>query len=340
MAYKVVMTLFRYPGIPQDEGAYEKLGAQFLKAPCKTEDDIIQAAQEADIVVTAMQPYSRRVIEALPRLRHICVIGIGYEGVDVEAATERGVLVTNVPDYCLDEVSDHALALLLALSRKLVRIHQAVREGKWDSMEKPHIRYNIMPGTQRLRGQTLGLVGFGRIARTLAPKARALGLRLLAYDPYIPPKVAAELGAELVDLERLLRESDFVSLHSAQTKENRKLLGRKQFQTMKPTAYLINTARGGLVDEEALVAALKEGLIAGVALDVTDPEPPRPDSPLFQMENVILTAHTAQFSDQAMADMRRKVEENIFAVLRGEWPPGLLNPQAKEKYLERFGKRA
>jgi D-3-phosphoglycerate dehydrogenase len=338
MARKVIMTMFRYPGIPADEEAYRRLGAEFIHHPCATEEEIIAAAGDADAVITAMQSYSRGVIQQLTRLKLISVVGIGFEGIDVAAATEHGVLVANVPDYCQDEVSSHVLALILACNRKLVRLVDAVREGKWDSLEKPHIRHDIMPPLPRLRGQTLGLVGFGRIARALAPKAQGLGLKVLAYDPFSPQDSARELGVELVGLERLLRESDYVSVHAALTPENRRMLGEKEFEQMKPTAFLINTARGGLVDEEALCSALSRGQLAGAALDVTDPEPPRPDNPLLRMENVILTAHTAQFSDEAMADLRRGVEENIFSVLRGEWPRGLVNPEAKERYLQKWGR--
>jgi len=338
MGYKVVMTLFRYPGLPQNEAEYKRLNAEFLKVPCSTEEEIIEAVREADVAVTAMQPYTRRVIESMEKCRLISVIGIGYEGVDIRAATERGVLVSNVPYYCLDEVADHAMALILACNRRLVRIHQAVREGKWDSLEKPHIRYNIMPGLHRLRGQTLGLIGFGNIARTLVPKARGFGLDIIAYDPYVPRELMmAHFGVEKVGLEELLRRSDFISIHAALTEENRKMLGREQFRMMKPTAYVINTARGGIIDEEALIEALKEGRIAGAALDVTDPEPPTIDNPLLKMDNVILTAHTAQFSEEAIADMRRMVEENIFSVLRGELPPGLINRDAVAAYRRRFG---
>ncbi|MEE8472287.1 MAG: C-terminal binding protein [Dehalococcoidia bacterium] len=337
MPRKVVMTMFRYPGIPADEDAYLKLGAGFAHQPCATEDEIVAAAGEAEAVITAMQPYSRGVIQRLPSLRLISVVGIGFEGVDVAAATEHGVLVANVPDYCQDEVSSHVLALILACNRKLIRIVDAVREGKWDSLEKPRIRHDIMPPLPRLRGQTLGLVGFGRIARTLTPKAQALGLRVLAHDPFVPRDTARDLGVELMELGELLGESDYVSVHAAQSADNMKLLGQKQFEQMKPTAFLINTARGGLVDEDALCAALSAGRIAGAALDVTDPEPPIPGSPLLDMENVILTAHTAQFSDEAMADLRRGVEENVFSVLRGEWPRGLVNPEARERYSQKWG---
>lgn len=334
---KVVMTAFRYPGLPRDPAAYKKLGAEFVHIPCQTEADLAAAARDASVVITAMQPYTRQVLEQARHLRLVSCIGIGYEGVDVDAATDLGILVSNVPDYCQDEVSDHTVALLLACSRKLVRIVDAVRAGHWESLEKPKIRLGLMPPLPRLKGQTLGLVGFGRIARTVAPKAKAFGLRVIAHDPFVPQDVADGQGVRLVDLDTLLTESDFISLHAALTAQNYHVIGRDQLRKMKKNAYMINTARGGLVDEAALVEAINEGVIAGAGLDVTDPEPPQPDSPLFKCDRIILTAHTAQYSDEAIVDLRKGVEENVFAALRGEWPRGLVNSQAKQTYSRRWG---
>lgn len=334
---KVIMTAFRYPGLPRDAEAYRKLGAEFIHIPCQAEADLMAAIPGASIVITAMQPYTRSVLNQAKQLRLVSVIGIGYEGVDVEAATELGILVSNVPDYCQDEVSDHAMALILAASRKLVRVVDAVRAGHWDSLEKPKIRLGLMPPLPRLKGQTLGLVGFGRIARSIVPKAKAFGLKVIAHDPFVPREIAQELGVELVELARLLAESDFISLHAALTPQNYHLIGKDQIRKMKKNAYLINTARGGLIDEAALAEAIDQGAIAGAALDVTEPEPPKPDSPLMKSDRIILTAHTAQYSDEAIVDLRRGVEENVFSVLRGEWPRGLVNPQAKEKYARKWG---
>jgi D-3-phosphoglycerate dehydrogenase len=330
------MTLFRYPGLPSSEEAYQKVDATFHHIPCNNEEELMAATGDCDVAITAMQPYSRRVIENMERCRLITTIGIGYEGVDVQAATERGILVANVPDYCLEEVANHAMALILACNRKLVPIIQAVRQGAWDSPEKPKIRYNIMPPLPRLSGQVLGIIGLGRIGRTLVARAKAFGLGVIAYDPYVPAAAMEEMGVEPVDLDTLLRESDYISLHTALTPENRHMIGMEELQKMKPTAYIINTARGGLIDEVALVQALKDGVLAGAALDVTDPEPPPQDSPLLKLDRVILTAHTAQYSNEAVMDLRQGVEENIFSVLRGHPPPGLINPQARETYLERW----
>ncbi len=335
--HKVIMTAFRYPGLPTDLEAYKKLGAEFIHVPCQSETEIISAIREATAVITVMQPFTRNVMQQAKTLRLVSVIGIGYEGVDVDAASELGILVSNVPDYCQDEVSDHTITLILACSRKLIRVVDAVRAGHWDSLAKPRIRLDLMPPLPRLKAQTLGLVGFGRIARSVTPKAKAFGMRVIAHDPFVPQVVAQGLDVELVSIDKLLTESDFVSLHAALTPQNYHLINKERLLKMKKNTYVINTARGGLIDEAALVEAIENGVIAGAALDVTEPEPPKPDSPLFKTNKIILSAHTAQYSDEAINDLRRGVEENVFSVLRGEWPRGLLNPQAKDKYTKRWG---
>ncbi|MDP6101532.1 MAG: C-terminal binding protein [Dehalococcoidia bacterium] len=300
------------------------------------------ATKVCDVAITAMQPYTRRVIENMQHCRLISVIGIGYDGVDIEAATERGILVANVPDYCQEEVANHAMALILACNRKLIPIAQAVRQKAWSTPEKPEIRYNIMQkyGLPRLSGQVLGIVGLGRIGQSLVPRAKAFGMGVIAFDPFVPDAAMEHMGVEKVDLDSLLRESDYVSLHTNLTLQNRGMIGMGELKKMKSTAYIINTARGGLINEADLAQAVKECVLAGAALDVTDPEPPPHNSPLLLLDRVIITAHTAQYSNEAVADLRRGVEENVFSVLRGHLPPGLLNPQAKETHLERWPRNA
>ena len=342
---KVVATMF-IPHVDMGEGLLAENGAELLKHMCRTgqdtweaEDELIQAAQDADVVVSNLQPYSRRVLESLPQCRLYVAIGVGYDWIDIDAATELGICVANVPDYCLDEVSDHALALLLACSRKLVRVYHAVKEGLWDAAVPVKILQGVQVPMFRIRGQVLGLIGFGNIARTLLPKAQALGLTVIAYDPYGKPEMAKNLGVELVDLDRVLKESDYVSVHAALTKDNHHMLGREQLNKMKPTAYLINTARGPLVDEAALISVLKEGGIAGAGLDVAEQEPPAPDNPLFELENVVITAHMAQYSEEAEAELWLRPAQEAVRVLKGEWPRGLVNHQVKDKYAARWGTR-
>jgi len=340
MAFKIIMTV-EYPGVPPDEKVITDVGAEFVKIPCHSEDEIIAAAHDADAIITivAAQSFPRRVIEGLEKCRIIASVGIGYDGVDLAAASERGILVTNVPDYCLEEVSDHAMALLLACARKLFKLDRATREGKWDSAQKPYIRSNIWPPMFRLRGQTVGLVGFGQIPRTLTPKAKGFGMRVIAYDPYVPQKLADDLGVELVGLDRLLQEADYISVHTALTDETRHILSLDQFKKMKPTAYVINTARGPLVDNKGLYEALKEGYIAGAGLDVMEFEPPSLDDPIFQLDNVIVTAHSGHYSDTSVLELRKRPVEEAVRALKGELPISVVNPDVKEIFLQKWGKK-
>lgn len=336
MAYKVVMTIFN-PSVPLEEEIITRTGAELVKSICLNEDDIIKQAGNADAVIAGatIQPFTRRVIEKLTKCRIIANFGIGYDKLDVEAATEHGICVANVPDYCLGEVSDHTMLLILALARKLLPVVAAVKQGKW--FTSPEHRLTLMP-MHRLQGQTLGLVGLGRIARALVPKAQSFGLRVIAYDPYIPKGVPQGLGVELIDLDKLLMESDFVSLHAHLNKENEHMIGLEQFRKMKRTACFINTARGQLVDEQGLRTALVEGYIAGAALDVMDPEPPSPDNPLLKMDNVIIiTGHSAQLSVESEAELWRRPLEEVASVLQRKWPTALVNPRVKEIFVVKWG---
>jgi len=336
MSFKaVLLTPAPYPGIPHDEHAYREKGIEVVKAICKTDEEAIAAVADADAVVTGI--LSRNVIEKMTRCKLIHSIGIGYDGIDVNAATEHGICVSNPADYCLEEVSDHAMALLLACARKITRQDRAVREGKWDSVAKLEIRQRIWPPMFRLKGQTLGLVGFGNIPRTLVPKAKGFGLRIIAYDPYVPREVEEKYGVELVDLDYLLRNSDYVSLHAALTPQTHHLLGMEEFKKMKPTAYLINTARGGLVDEQALCEALSKGYIAGAGLDVLETESVSPDHPLLRFDNVIVTPHGAHYSESSALEIRRRPFEEICRIMEGRWPRCFVNPQVKEKYMSKWG---
>jgi len=340
MAWKVVLS-FALPGLDFGEAILAPLGAEVIKGVFRTEEDLVNGARDADAIIgiSSIQPYNRRVLSSLPQCRIVAITGIGYENVDLEAATDLGIAVTNVPDYCLDEVSDHALALMLALNRKLFQLQRAVKEeGLWTADMK--MRREVLPPMQKLRGSTLGIVGFGNIGRALALKARGLGMRVLAYDPFVLTPVMETMGVEAADLDTLLRESDFVSVHANLTPENRRLFNYERFQKMKRTAYFINTARGGLVDEADLVRALKEKLIAGAGLDVSDPEPVPRDSPLLQMDNVILTGHTAQFSNRSEAELWQRPMQEVVRALKGQWPRYVVNPEVKAKYLQKWGKKA
>ncbi len=337
MGRKVVMTA-DFAGIPSNREGYHKAGAEFSKIHCKDEDQLISAAREADAVIClGIQPYTRKVIEALGRCRLISCIGVGVDGVDVGFATERGVCISNVVDHCNDEIAEHTMGLLLLSARKLPRLDKAIRDGKYRSLapRTPEI-LQILAGIPRVKGQTLGIIGFGRLGKAVAARAKCFGMRVIAHGRSTPDSVFDEHGVEKVDLDSLLRNSDYVSLHCSLTSENRRMLGAEQFEKMKPTAYFINTARGGLVDTPALYDALSRGLIAGAALDTVEPEPLSLDSPLFKLENVFFTPHCAGFSEESKIQLCRMPEEEVFRILSGEWPRNLFNPSVKPVFLARW----
>jgi len=319
---------------------FRALGAEFVSRHCPTDGEFIALAKDADAIITvgSIRPVPRRIIEKLERCHLISNTQIGYDSIDIAAAAERGILVTNVPDYCVEEVSDHAMALVLACSRRIVQLNEAAKKGQWGlSASGIAIQQGIWPKMTKLQGQTLGLLGLGKVSRALVPKAKGFQLRVIACDPYVSPKMAQQMGVELVDWECLLQESDFLSIHAALTPETRYIMNAKAFRQMKPTACLINTARGGFVDEAALYQALNEGKIAIAALDVADPEPPDPKSPLLAMDNVISTAHSAFFSPDSEAERWHRPVEEVARVMGGEWPRAIVNPQTKEKYVARWG---
>jgi len=269
-------------------------------------------APRADAVLLQVSfRISAEEVAGLKRCRVISVLGAGYDNVPLEAAAMRGMWVATVPDYCVDEVSDHTMALLLALSRRIVRFDGEVRRGRWQPVQK---------GIHSLSGQTLGLVGFGRNARAVARKAQAFGLRVLACDPCVGSGEMAGLGVEKTELAPLLKRSDYVSVHVPLMLQTERLIGAKELAVMKKTAFLINTSRGGVIDEQALAEALRNGAIAGAALDVMDEEPPAPDNFLLKSGNTVITPHAAYYSEESLLRLRKTAAENVLRVLRGEQP--------------------
>ena len=305
-------------------------GFQLVRAPLWTEEDIIKYASDADAMISgSTEPYTKKVIETLTKAKIISRIGIGFNNIDVEEATRQGIPVSVVLDASIHEVSDHAMAFLLSFSRKILPLAQFVGKGAWKagSMDIVKMRGQMF----RLNQQTLGLVGVGRIGSRMAPKAQAFGMRVLGYDPYLSAQELQQKGVEKVEFDTLLKESDFISLHAPLTPETRGMFGLKEFRKMKPTAFIINTARGALIDEQAIYQALVEGAIAGAGLDVTEPEPPRPDNPLLKLEQVLLTGHTAFYSETSSLELQQKAAEAVVLALRGQWPPFLVNPEVKEQ---------
>jgi len=293
-------------------------GAESLKAG--KDQALIDLVKDADAVITQFAPINAAVIGAMQQCRVIVRYGIGVDNVDLDAATKAGIVVTKVPDYCIDEVSDHAMALLLTIVRKIPAASEQVHAGVW---KMP----NFVP-IYRLRGSTLGLAGFGRIPQLVVPKAQAFGIKVVAYDPFVPAEVFKSLGVEQVDFEQLLSVSDYISVHCPLTPETKGLFGESAFKKMKKKAYLVNTARGPVVDEAALAKALDAGEIAGAGLDVMTNEPPV-GSPLLGNKKVIITPHTSFYSEESLVDLQTKAAQEVANVLTGKPARNPVNQVAK-----------
>jgi len=295
----------------------EGINAELTVDPCEGDAARIKlATKDADAVLVRESPINAETIALMRRCRIIARYGIGVDNVDLMAARERRIYVANVPDYGTEEVSDHALALLLSVARRTVTRDHAVRQGAW----------NLSPGEKmyRIAGKALGLVGYGRIARALERKLRGLGVaRVLVYDPLI--EASALAGVEHVDLDTLCAQSDFISLHAPLTQSTSHLIDSVHFALMKPTTILVNTARGGLIDETALIEALRTNSIFGAGIDVFEREPPNADHPLFKLTNVVLSDHTAWYSQESVADLQAKAAEEVARVLKGEPPKHWVN---------------
>lgn len=308
-----------FPSLEPAQQVLAGLQAKLELAAEATPEAILAVARQADALLVTYAKINGDMIRQLERCRIIARFGIGIDNIDLEAATQAGIMVTYVPDYCVDEVSDHAIALLLALARKITLANQGVQAGRWEMPAVVPLR--------RLRGRTLGLVGFGKIPQLLAPKAQAFGLKVITFDPYVPAELTASLGVEQVTFAQLLQNSDYISIHAPLTPQTQHLFNAEAFQQMKPEALLINTARGPLVDVEALAVALAEGWLAGAALDVLPVEPPPADFPLLGRDNVILTPHTAFYSEEALLDLQTKAAQDVASVLTGARPKYPVNPQ-------------
>jgi D-3-phosphoglycerate dehydrogenase / 2-oxoglutarate reductase len=310
----------------------EAVGCELELGRCQNAVEVVEQAREADVLLDNGLPIGSDAIASLPRCKLIVCSLIGVDSIDVAAATRHGVIVANAPTYCVEEVSDHALALLLACARGLKVLDQGVRAQRWSelSLVRPF-------PARRLSTCTVGLVGLGRIGRRVAAKCTALGIRVLASDPFVTEVEALKCGAALVELMTLAREADFVSVHVPLSPGTRHLIGAEFLGQMKPTAYLVNTSRGALVDEAALCRALKEGSIAGAGLDVMSEEPPDPRNPLLALDNVVLTPHSGWFSPDAVADVRREVVRAVIELRQGVWPASAVNRETKPKLELRSG---
>lgn len=314
----VAVTDSVFPNLDAASKVVSRVGAELRLAKAPTAEGILEVARNADAVLTTYAKVTTEIIEQLTRCQIISRFGIGVDNVDIAIATRKGIVVTKVPDYCIDEVSDHAMAMLLAIVRKIPFANARVQAGEW---KMP----SVVP-IHRLRGKVLGLVGFGRIPQLLAPKAQAFGLRVIASDPYVPEDVMSRAGVKRVEFTELVKTADYISIHAPLMPETNHMFNAAIFSQMKPTAYLVNTARGPVVDEAALAAALDKGQLAGAALDVVEKEPPS-GSPLLGRDNVIITPHTGFYSEESLAELQAKAAEEVVRVLSGEAPRNPVNPE-------------
>ncbi len=317
--WKVLVTDIAWPSTEPEAAVLARVGAVLVVADTGKESELLEFVRDADAILTCWATVSAAVIGAGTRLQVIGRYGIGVDNIAVAEATRLCIPVTNVPAYCLDEVSEHVMALLLALGRQVCQYDRRVREGNWDVRESAPLH--------RIRGCTLGIIGFGRIGGAVATKACAIGMRILAFDPHLDAKVIEARKCRKVDLDTLLRESDYVTVHAPLTESTRGLIDQREFRLMKPTAYIVNTARGAIIDQEALLRALQEGWIAGAGLDVFEPEHLPPTHPLLQLPNVIATPHVAFYSAESLADLELMAAQNVATVLSGHRPKWVVNPE-------------
>ena len=308
----IAVTDSPFPSLDPVRAALQKLDPDIRMAKSASADDIVAVAHDADAVIVCYAKITSDIIGALTRCKVIGRTGLGVDNIDLPAAAARGIVVTYVPDYCLREVSDHAMAMLLALARKIPFANTLVQSGRWELPPVAPLR--------RLEGQVLGLLGFGNIPRAVVPKAKAFGLTVIAHDPYAGKDAFTALGVEGVSFDDLLARSDFISVHAPLTLATRGILNAAAFAKMKRGALVVNTARGPLIDEAALIAALDAGQIGGAALDVVETEPLPKESPLLGRDNVILTPHTAFYSVEALVELQTKAASDVARVLSGEKP--------------------
>jgi D-3-phosphoglycerate dehydrogenase / 2-oxoglutarate reductase len=327
-AFKVVAIQHDYPSTEHERRIVTASGGEFVDTDGLALDDALRHGEEAEAILVRWLRIGPDLIRRFRRCRIIVRYGVGYDNVDVTAATEAGMMVGHAPVYCLDEVATHALALLLAGVRNVVLSHRRLAQGGWaaNPPEKSH----------RLAGRTLGLVGFGNIGQSVARMVSGWRLRLLAVDPFVEPEKAAALGVELVDLETLCRQSGFISLHAPLLPETRHLIGPAQFEWMKPGVILVNTSRGPVLDADALLAALDAGRVAAAGLDVFEVEPLDPNSPLRSHPRVIVSDHSAWYSEESVAELQTTVAQEAVRVCTGRLPLSLANPEV----LHRLGRFA
>ncbi len=321
--HRILITDCVWPSTEPERRILAELDAEVVEAESGQEALLVELARDATAIMTCFAKVTAAVIHASPRLGVVARYGVGVDNIDVDACTEIGVPVTYVPDYAIEEVADHALALMMALARKVVALDREVKRGVWSTSPARPIH--------RQRGRTLGILGYGRIGRALALRAAPLGYRILVADPFIGPERVADVGATLVDKDQLIAESDVISVHAPLTPQTRHLVGEAELRAMKPTAFLINSARGPLIDEYALARALREGWIAGAGIDVLETEPPAADHPLVGLENAVVTPHAAFLSEESVLELEQRTARSVVRVLQGKMPEHVWNREVLER---------
>ena len=323
MAAKVLVTDYAWSDLDVERSVLDEIGAELIDAPDGEEETLVALAEGCVGILTCWAQTTQNVIaSALPDLKVVVRYGVGLDNIAIPYATENGIPVAYVPDYCFVDVAEHAMALMLSFARKITPFDRSIRSGSWNIQDRVPLN--------RVTGRTLGLIGFGQIAQQMVPRAKAFGMRVIAHSRSLTDEGAADAGAERMDLDTLLSESDFVSIHTPLTDETQGMIGTDALKAMKQTAFLINTSRGDVIDEAALLDALKADEIAGAALDVRTQEPPVEGDELLTLDNVIHTPHAAFYSTESLVELRSKAANEVKRVLTGDEPIQLVNPEYRD----------
>jgi len=313
-SYQVVITDCAHGSIGEEAEEFNRMRAELILAQVQKEEDVLRACKEADGIINQYSLLTRKVLENLPKCKVVSRYGVGVDSVDLRAATDLGIIVANVPDYCIDEVANQTISMILTLIRKTAFFDQKVKSGQWD--------FRLGIPIYRTRGKTLGLIGCGKIGLEVGKRMSSFGVKVITFDPYLD-KVSG--GIELKDFDTVLKESDFISIHCPLNDSTRHLIGEREFRKMEKRPLLINTSRGPIIDERALIQALEEDLISGAGMDVLEKEPPDSQNPLLKMENVILSPHISFYSVESISELKRRTAKNVSDVLTGKWPGSVVN---------------
>ena len=318
--YQVMITDCDHGSIEEEKEELGRIGTELILAQIRKEEDLIRVCKKTDGLINQYAILNRNVLDHLTKCKVVARYGVGVDSIDLKAATDLGIIVANVPDYCIDEVASHAVAMLLTLIRKTVFFDRKVKSSHWDFRQGPPIH--------RIQGKTLGLIGCGKIGFEVAKRMSAFGVKVITFDPYLE-KVSE--GIELEDFDTVLKESDFISIHCPLNDSTRHLIGDEALKKMEKKPMIINTSRGPIVDEKALIQALEQGLISGAGLDVLEKEPPDDQNSLLKMENVILSPHVGFYSEESISELKRRTAKNVADVLRGKRPASVVNREVLGK---------